>query len=306
MLRSARSFMSTQRRQLIVSGSIPSSLPCSRCASSIAASRLFAAPIAWMSPVKWRFMSSIGTTCAKPPPVAPPLIPNTGPSEASRTHSTELRPIAPRPCVSETEVVVLPSPAFVGVIAVTQTSFASGRSASRSRTERFTLPLKRPYWSSSSGSSPAAAAISAMGRSCASWAISSEDGMWVATGQRSSVDVIDEKNMSKISLVQSLADKAYHAIRDLIVSLELAPGAVIDERELVERLEIGRTPVREALRRLAQERLVEVYPRRGMLVTRVDVRELARLSEVRLVLEPEAARLAAERATEADREELGR
>ena len=112
--------------------------------------------------------------------------------------------------------------------------------------------------------------------------------------------------MSKISLVQSLADKAYHAIRDLIVSLELAPGAVIDERELVERLEIGRTPVREALRRLAQERLVEVYPRRGMLVTRVDVRELARLSEVRLVLEPEAARLAAERATEADREELGR
>jgi DNA-binding GntR family transcriptional regulator len=102
----------------------------------------------------------------------------------------------------------------------------------------------------------------------------------------------------------SLADKAYHAIRDLIVSLELAPGAVIDERELIERLGIGRTPVREALRRLAQERLVEVYPRRGMFVTGVDVRELARLSEVRAVLEPEAARLAAERATEADREEL--
>jgi DNA-binding GntR family transcriptional regulator len=104
---------------------------------------------------------------------------------------------------------------------------------------------------------------------------------------------------------ESLADKAYHAIRDLIVSLELAPGAVIDERELIERLGIGRTPVREALRRLAQERLVEVYPRRGMFVTGVDVRELARLSEVRLVLEPEAARLAAERATEADREQLG-
>jgi DNA-binding GntR family transcriptional regulator len=105
--------------------------------------------------------------------------------------------------------------------------------------------------------------------------------------------------------MESLADKAYHAIRDLIVSLELAPGAVIDERELIERLGIGRTPVREALRRLAQERLVEVYPRRGMFVTGVDVRELARLSEVRLVLEPEAARLAAERATEADREQLG-
>jgi DNA-binding GntR family transcriptional regulator len=104
--------------------------------------------------------------------------------------------------------------------------------------------------------------------------------------------------------VASLADKAYHEIRALIVSLELAPGAVIDERELIERLEIGRTPVREALRRLAQERLVEVYPRRGMFVTGVDVRELARLSEVREVLEPEAARLAAERATDADRAEL--
>jgi DNA-binding GntR family transcriptional regulator len=104
--------------------------------------------------------------------------------------------------------------------------------------------------------------------------------------------------------VASLADKAYHEIRVLIVSLELAPGAVIDERDLIERLGIGRTPVREALRRLAQERLVEVYPRRGIFVTGVDVRELARLSEVREVLEPEAARLAAERATDADRAEL--
>lgn len=102
----------------------------------------------------------------------------------------------------------------------------------------------------------------------------------------------------------SLADQAYHGIRELIVSLQLAPGAVIDERALMERLGIGRTPVREALRRLAQEQLVEVYPRRGMFVTPVDVRQLARLSEVRQVLEPEAARLAAERATEADREEL--
>ena len=62
--------------------------------------------------------------------------------------------------------------------------------------------------------------------------------------------------------------------------------------------------MREALRRLAQERLVEVYPRRGMFVTGVDVRELARISEVRAVLEPEAARLAAERASGGDRAEL--
>lgn len=101
-----------------------------------------------------------------------------------------------------------------------------------------------------------------------------------------------------------LADQAYIAIRGLIVSLELAPGAVIDERALIERLGIGRTPVREALRRLAHEQLVEVFPRRGMFVTNVDVRDLARISEVREALEPEAARLAAERATEAERDAL--
>jgi DNA-binding GntR family transcriptional regulator len=102
----------------------------------------------------------------------------------------------------------------------------------------------------------------------------------------------------------SLANRAYLAIRDLIVSLELAPDALIDERQLVETLGIGRTPVREALRRLAQEQLVAVFPRRGMFVTGVDVRDLARISEVRAALEPEAARLAADRATDAERDEL--
>jgi DNA-binding GntR family transcriptional regulator len=102
----------------------------------------------------------------------------------------------------------------------------------------------------------------------------------------------------------SLADRAYLEIRDLIVSLKLPPGDLIDERRLVQSLRIGRTPVREALRRLAQEQLVEVFPRRGMFVTGVDVRDLARISEVRGVLEPEAARFAAERATEEEREEL--
>ena len=102
----------------------------------------------------------------------------------------------------------------------------------------------------------------------------------------------------------SLADRAYHAIREMIVSLELPPGAVIDERDLMARLGIGRTPTREALRRLAQERLVDVYPRRGMFVTSVDIRDLASLAEVRSVLESYAARLAAERATDADRSAL--
>jgi DNA-binding GntR family transcriptional regulator len=104
--------------------------------------------------------------------------------------------------------------------------------------------------------------------------------------------------------VDLAADRAYVAIRGLIVSLELPPGAVIDERELMRQIGLGRTPVREALRKLAQEQLVEVFPRRGMFVTGVDVRDLARISEVRTALEPEAARLAAERATDEERQEL--
>jgi DNA-binding GntR family transcriptional regulator len=112
---------------------------------------------------------------------------------------------------------------------------------------------------------------------------------------------------------RSLSDEAYLRIRDLIVSLELPPGAIVNERELMERLGLGRTPVREALRALAQEALVEVYPRRGIFVSSVDVGDLASLSEVRAVLESGAARLAAERATDEERraadaliDELGR
>ena len=101
---------------------------------------------------------------------------------------------------------------------------------------------------------------------------------------------------------RSLSDQAYYRIRELIVTLELAPGSLVSERELMGRLGVGRTPVREALRALARDRLVEVYPRRGMFVSGVDVRDRAGLSEVRIALEPHAARLAAERAADADRD----
>jgi DNA-binding GntR family transcriptional regulator len=100
----------------------------------------------------------------------------------------------------------------------------------------------------------------------------------------------------------SLSDRAYYGIRELIVSLELAPGSPVSERDLMERLGLGRTPVREALRTLAQEKLVEVYPRRGIVVSPVDVGDLGALSEARITLESFAARLAAERANADDRE----
>ncbi len=102
---------------------------------------------------------------------------------------------------------------------------------------------------------------------------------------------------------RSLSDQAYYRIRELIVTLELSPGSLVSERELMEQLGLGRTPVREALRALARERLVDVYPRRGMFVSPVDVGDLAGLSEVRMTLESRAARLAAERATDAERAE---
>ncbi|MBM3688959.1 MAG: GntR family transcriptional regulator [Actinobacteria bacterium] len=99
---------------------------------------------------------------------------------------------------------------------------------------------------------------------------------------------------------ESQADRAYREIRALIVTLDLPPGSVISEPELQARLGLGRTPIREALRTLANERLVEVYPRRGMFVAALDPRDLSSLSEVREETEPFAARLAAQRRSDDD------
>ncbi|MCB8942358.1 MAG: GntR family transcriptional regulator [Ardenticatenaceae bacterium] len=93
----------------------------------------------------------------------------------------------------------------------------------------------------------------------------------------------------------SLSQQAYEQIKHKIVSLQLRPGHVIDEGVLIEELQLGRTPIREALKRLALEKLVTIAPRRGMFVTEIGITDLQRLFEVRLVLESQAARLAAVR-----------
>ena len=100
----------------------------------------------------------------------------------------------------------------------------------------------------------------------------------------------------------SLSEAAYSRIRSMIITLELEPGSLISESALMSTLKMGRTPIREALRSLANEKLVEVYPRRGMFVSRVDVANLSQLSETRAVLEIKAAELAATRSTTADQE----
>lgn len=102
----------------------------------------------------------------------------------------------------------------------------------------------------------------------------------------------------------SKSAEAYRAIKDMIVSLELPPAALLDERGLAERLGVGLTPVRQALRRLEWESLVVILPRRGTLVADLNDSDLDRIFEMRSVLEPQAAGLAAERGSDEQRAAL--
>jgi DNA-binding GntR family transcriptional regulator len=101
-----------------------------------------------------------------------------------------------------------------------------------------------------------------------------------------------------------LADRAYEELRDRLVTLQIKPGEPIDEDRLGSELEMGRTPIREAIKRLALENLVAVFPRRGTFAAEINIKDLAQITEVRGVLEARAAALAAERLTDAGREEL--
>jgi DNA-binding GntR family transcriptional regulator len=101
-----------------------------------------------------------------------------------------------------------------------------------------------------------------------------------------------------------LADRAYVELRDRLVSLHIPPGAPIDEDVLGQELQMGRTPVREAIKRLALENLVSVFPRRGTFASEINITDLADISDVRMQLEGHAAYRAAERITDAQRAEL--
>src|SRR5213596_255596 len=100
-----------------------------------------------------------------------------------------------------------------------------------------------------------------------------------------------------------LSDRAYAALRDRLISLAIAPGAPIDEEALTRELGVGRTPVREAVRRLALEGLVVVFPRRGTFASSIDITSLSDITDVRAELEAHAAERAARLADAADRDE---
>jgi DNA-binding GntR family transcriptional regulator len=103
---------------------------------------------------------------------------------------------------------------------------------------------------------------------------------------------------------RTLAERAYISLRDMIVTLRMPPGSPIHEERLSQTLGVGRTPVREAIKRLEAEGLVAIYPRRGTFVTEINITDHGLIAEVRRVLEGQAAASAVDRATTAEREEL--
>jgi DNA-binding GntR family transcriptional regulator len=96
-----------------------------------------------------------------------------------------------------------------------------------------------------------------------------------------------------VATARLVADRAYVELRDRIVTLRLAPGTVLREDALMREMAIGRTPLREAVKRLALENLVAVQPRRGTFVTDVEAADIVNITEVRAELEGYAAELAA-------------
>jgi DNA-binding GntR family transcriptional regulator len=99
---------------------------------------------------------------------------------------------------------------------------------------------------------------------------------------------------------EPLTERAYRQLEEAIVTLDLRPGEVVTETALADRLGLGRTPIREALLRLAREHLVRIMPRRGIVVAEIDVSAQLRLLDVRRALERVVAHAAASNATAAE------
>ncbi|MCZ9345802.1 GntR family transcriptional regulator, partial [Streptomyces sp. TRM76130] len=78
-----------------------------------------------------------------------------------------------------------------------------------------------------------------------------------------------------------MADQAYRALADRLVTLRIRPGEPVNDERTAAELGVGRTPVREALKRLEHERLIVSYPRRGTFATEVQIADLGHISEVR-------------------------
>jgi len=102
----------------------------------------------------------------------------------------------------------------------------------------------------------------------------------------------------------SLAEQAYQELKRRILTLQLRPGLFVNERELMEMLGIGRMPVHQAVHRLQAEGLIEVIPRKGLVIRPDSLQDMLTLIEARLAMEPNIAALAATRASKAQVAEL--
>lgn len=102
----------------------------------------------------------------------------------------------------------------------------------------------------------------------------------------------------------TLSNKAYDLIEEMIVTLQLKPGSIISEVKLMREIGIGRTPIREALLRLASEHLVETLPRKGILVSEIHITDHLALLETRRALERVIVARATRRATAEQRKTL--
>src|SRR5690242_6040201 len=109
---------------------------------------------------------------------------------------------------------------------------------------------------------------------------------------------------NELARAETLTEQAYRVIEEKIVTLRLRPGEVLSEQSLSASYGIGRTPVREALQRLARESLVTILPRKGILVSDINPRNQLLVLEVRRELERLLSRAGAERATQEQREQL--
>src|SRR5690242_3930092 len=108
---------------------------------------------------------------------------------------------------------------------------------------------------------------------------------------------VRKRRREPVETPESLTERAYRELEERIVTLQLPPGTVVSEGSLSDKLGIGRTPIREALQRLARERLVVIMPRRGIVVAEENIKTQLRLIELRREIERLLAGLAARRAT---------
>jgi len=103
----------------------------------------------------------------------------------------------------------------------------------------------------------------------------------------------DDRSLGKnVPAYRTRADSVYRHTKSRIIGLQLQPGSIIQEEALAKELGVSRTPVREALRRLGQEGLVETIAKKGTLVTQISPADIHHVFQIRIALEPLAARLA--------------